>query len=81
MRPRHDDVTEKLVADAQHHRPVASNQRREGSLTGRATAVGNVPLQKLAISQPPDRAPLEERLKLSEAGSRCRRCHNRLFSC
>ena len=54
-------IDKELAADAQHHRPVPSNQRGEGGLAGRAAPAGRVPLQKLAIGKPGDRAFLEER--------------------
>ncbi len=73
-------INQELAADSQHHRPVPSYQRREGSLTGRATAVGRIPLQKLAVGQPRDRAHLEERLELSHHGSRRRARHRGLLS-
>ncbi len=64
-------IAQELAADAQDHRPVASDQGGEGGLGGGGIAAGDEPLDELAIGEPRDRAAVEERLELP--GYRCRR--------
>ena len=54
-------VAQELLADAQHHRPVASHQGGEGRLGGEGVAAGDEPLDELAVGEPGHRAALEER--------------------
>ena len=54
-------VTQELLANTQHHRPVPRHQDRESSLAGRITATDK-PLDELAVGKPGDRAAREERL-------------------
>ena len=56
-------VAQDLAADAQDHRPVPRYQSGERHFRTGITP-GGEPLEELAVSQPGDRAAVEERLNL-----------------
>ncbi len=62
-------VVEHIVADAEDHRAVPFDQGRERDL-GDPAAPGDVPLQQLGVGHPDERADLEKRPEISQAGIR-----------
>jgi hypothetical protein len=59
-------VAQHLAADAQNHRPVPANQRRECGLSGCVAPASGIPLYELTIGQPEHRAAPKDRLELED---------------
>ncbi len=62
-------IAQELAAHTQYNRPVTRHQGSERRLTRQAPRIRGVTLQKLAISQPCNRAAIKQRLELPHQGS------------
>jgi hypothetical protein len=67
-------VSQKLKADAEHHRPVPADKRGERGLSRGVTGRCE-PIEKLTVAHAGDRATGKKRLDLSCHGTNCRACH------
>ena len=68
-------VAEDLAADAEDHRPMPLDQRREGGLGRRLARLVGEPAEELAVGQARGRPVAEERRDVPECGRCCVACH------